>query len=52
MSELTTVITTITTTYIPSVLNTITGNAVLLVGVGFFVIGGCVGLVKRMFHAH
>lgn len=52
MSSLTSVITTITTTYIPAMLTAITSSDVLMVGIGFFVCGGVIGLIKRAFHAH
>ena len=47
MENLGTVVTQILT-WIGSVLSTITASPILLIGFGIFVVGACIGLVKRL----
>ena len=47
METLTTVVTQVMN-WLTTVLSTITGNALLLIPFAIFVVGACIGLVKRL----
>lgn len=52
MANLSAAVTEILTSWLPATVTAITSNSVLLIGVGVYICGFCVSLIKKMMRAH